>query len=122
MKTTKSIAGIITLAVSLLLTASIRTMAQAITSIDQIPTNVKPVPEGQKMKIKAFILKRGSDSFIIRESNGTDTEVLLDSSTSVKTFRRDVFTTAEGRAQNRRVEIRVLASGLAPNIIRISFP
>lgn len=91
MKTTKSIAGIITLALSLLLTASIQTMAQGITSIDQIPTNVKPVPEGQKMKIKAFILKRGSDSFIMRDSNGTDTEVLLDSSTSVKTFRRDVF-------------------------------
>jgi OmpA-OmpF porin, OOP family len=91
MKIRKSIVGMITLALSVLLTASIRTTAQTITSIDQITTNVRPVPEGQKMKIKAYILKRGSDSFIMRESNGSDTEVLLDSSTSVKTFRRDVF-------------------------------
>lgn len=91
MKIRKSIAGMITLALGLLLTASILTTAQTITSIDQITTNVRPVPEGQKMKIKAYILKRGSDSFIMRESNGSDTEVLLDSSTSVKTFRRDVF-------------------------------
>src|SRR5690349_5695255 len=89
MKIRKSIVGMITLALSVLLTASIRTTAQTITSIDQITTNVRPVPEGQKMKIKAYILKRGSDSFIMRESNGSDTEVLLDSSTSVKTFRRD---------------------------------
>ena len=91
MRLTKWIAGIITLALSLLLTASIRTTAQTITSIDQVPTNVKPVPDGQKTKIKAYILKRGSDSFIMRESNGNDTEVLLNSSTDVRTFRRDVF-------------------------------
>lgn len=91
MKIRKSIAGMITLALSLLLTASIRTTAQTITSIDQVATNVRSVPEGQKMKVKAYILKRGSDSFIMRESNGSDTEVLLNSSTSVKTFRRDVF-------------------------------
>ena len=91
MKTRISIAGIMTLALSLLLTASIQTAAQVITSIDQITTNVQPVPEGQKMKVKAYILKRGSDSFIMRESNGTDTEVLLNPATSVKTFRRDVF-------------------------------
>ena len=91
MKNIKWIAGMITLALSLLLTASIMTTAQTITSIEQIATNVKTVPEGQKMKVKAYILKRGSDSFIMRESNGTDTEVLLNASTSVKTFRRDVF-------------------------------
>lgn len=91
MKITTSIAATIALVVSLLLTFSITTTAQTITSIDQVATNVKMVPDGQKMKVKAYILKRGSDSFIMRESNGTDTEVVLNSSTSVKTFRRDVF-------------------------------
>jgi outer membrane protein OmpA-like peptidoglycan-associated protein len=91
MRIVKFTAGIAALAISFLLTASVRTPAQTITSIDQVPTNVKSVTEGQKMKIKGYVLKRGADTFIMRDSNGTDTEVLLGTSTSVKTFRRDVF-------------------------------
>lgn len=92
MKTNKSIAGLVALAVILLLITGVQTLAQD-NSMNQLPmpTNARHVPDGMKMKIKGYVIKRGSDTFIMRDADGVDTEVLLTSSTSVKTFRRDVF-------------------------------
>ena len=45
----------------------------------------RTVASGQKMKIKGVVVRRDADTFVVRDLNGTDTTVVLDDRTSVKT-------------------------------------
>ncbi|MGH9956899.1 MAG: OmpA family protein, partial [Pyrinomonadaceae bacterium] len=55
-------------------------------------TNVRTVPTGEKVKFKGVVIRRDADTFVIRDRNRVDTQVLMTDSTSVKThggfFRR----------------------------------
>jgi len=48
-------------------------------------TRARSVVSGEKMKIKGVVVKRDSDTFTVRDLNGTDTVVRLTDRTSVKT-------------------------------------
>lgn len=48
-------------------------------------TRARTVASGEKMKIKGVVVKRDSDTFTVRDLNGTDTVVRLTDRTSVKT-------------------------------------
>lgn len=60
-------------------------------SIDSV--NARSVPDGQEMKIGGIVIKRDSDSFTLREPDGTETVVALTDTTSVKTVRKGLFRT-----------------------------
>src|SRR5712691_1379474 len=47
-------------------------------------TSSRSAASGQKMKIKGVVTRRDSDTFTVRDMNGTDTIVRLDDRTSVK--------------------------------------
>lgn len=47
--------------------------------------NSRTVGSGEKMKIKGVVIRRDSDSFLIRDANGVDTTVKMSAATSVKT-------------------------------------
>lgn len=47
--------------------------------------NVRSVPVGEKMKFKGVVVKRDADTFVIRDRNRVDTQVLLTDDTSVRT-------------------------------------
>src|SRR5690242_7745790 len=49
------------------------------------PAGSRTVTSGQKLKIKAGVSRRGSDTFTVRHMNGVDTVVRLSYKTSVKT-------------------------------------
>jgi outer membrane protein OmpA-like peptidoglycan-associated protein len=48
------------------------------------PTGSRSVASGQKMKIKGVVTRRDADTFTVRDMNGVDTVVRLESTTSVK--------------------------------------
>ena len=48
-------------------------------------TRARSVASGEKMKLKGVVVKRDSDTFTVRDLNGTDTVVRLTDRTSVKT-------------------------------------
>jgi len=45
----------------------------------------RAIASGQKAKIKGVVVRRDSDTFVVRDANGVDTTVRLDDKTSVKT-------------------------------------
>jgi outer membrane protein OmpA-like peptidoglycan-associated protein len=47
--------------------------------------NVRSVPSGQKMKFKGVVIRRESDTFVIRDRGRVDTQVLLTDDTSIRT-------------------------------------
>lgn len=55
-------------------------------------TNLRTIPSGEKMKFKGVVIRRDADSFVVRDRNRVDTEILLTDDTSVRThggfFRR----------------------------------
>ena len=53
--------------------------------------NVRSVSAGQELKISGIVIKRDSDSFTLREPDGTETIVALTDTTSVKTVRKGLF-------------------------------
>ena len=53
--------------------------------------NTRSVGDGQELKITGIVVKRDADSFVVRESNGTETVVALTDSTDVKTVRKGLF-------------------------------
>jgi OmpA-OmpF porin, OOP family len=50
------------------------------------PTNTRAVPSGTKMKFKAVVIRRDADTFVVRDRNRMDTQVLLTDHTSIKTY------------------------------------
>jgi OmpA-OmpF porin, OOP family len=48
------------------------------------PAGSRTVASGEKMKIKGVVVRRDSDTFTVRDNNGVDTVVRLDSASSVK--------------------------------------
>jgi OmpA-OmpF porin, OOP family len=68
------------LAVSLLAFSAIAVVAQDTTAT----VGARTVVSGQKMKIKGVVVRRDSDTFIVRDANGVDTTVRLEDRTSVK--------------------------------------
>lgn len=69
------------LAISLLTVSASLAIAQ-----DTTPAaGARSVASGQKMKIKGVVVRRDSDTFVVRDMNGVDTTVRLDDRTSVKT-------------------------------------
>ena len=71
---------LVVLTTCLLISASVAT-AQDTTN----PAGSRTVASGQKMKIKGVVTRRDADTFTVRDLNGVDTVVRLDSNTSVKT-------------------------------------
>jgi outer membrane protein OmpA-like peptidoglycan-associated protein len=69
------------LAVSLLAVSASLAIAQDTTG----PSGARTVASGQKMKLKGVVVRRDSDTFVVRDINGVDTTVALDDRTSVKT-------------------------------------
>lgn len=68
------------LAVSLLAFSASVAFAQDTTAT----AGARTVASGEKMKIKGVVTRRDSDTFTVRDNNGVDTTVRLDSRTSVK--------------------------------------
>lgn len=58
---------------------------------DRSASHVQAVPLGQEMKTIGIVLKRGADSFIMRDQSSVEWEVSLTSRTSVKTHRKGAF-------------------------------
>src|SRR6267378_3476048 len=54
-------------------------------------TQTRTVAEGQHLKIEGIVTKRNADTFTMRESDGTETAVVLTDKTSVKTVRKGLF-------------------------------
>src|SRR5882672_3603528 len=46
--------------------------------------NSRTVSSGEKMKLKGVVIRRDSDSFLLRDANGVDTTVKMSDATSVK--------------------------------------
>jgi OmpA-OmpF porin, OOP family len=55
--------------------------------------NGRNVSNGQELKITGIVIKRDSDSFTLREPDGTETVVALTDTTNVKTVRKGLFRT-----------------------------
>ena len=53
--------------------------------------NARSVLDGQQLKISGIVTKRDSDSFTLREADGTETVVALTDTTNVKTVRKGLF-------------------------------
>jgi OOP family OmpA-OmpF porin len=54
--------------------------------------NIRAVPSGERMKFKGVVIKRvDADTFLVRDRNRVDTQVLLTDNTSVKTNRKALF-------------------------------
>ena len=47
--------------------------------------NLRTIPSGEKMKFKGVVIRRDADTFIVRDRNRIDTEILLTDDTSVRT-------------------------------------
>jgi hypothetical protein len=101
------------LAISLLAFSAIAVTAQDTTAT----VGARTVVSGQKMKIKGVVVRRDSDTFIVRDANGVDTTVRLEDRTSVKAnggFLRSGSNYAQTqilRGLNLEVEGRGNASG-----------
>lgn len=101
------------LAVSLLAFSASIAFAQATTST----ASARTVASGEKLKVKGVVTRRDADTFTVRDNNGVDTIVRLDSRTSVKTkggFLRSGANYAQTqilRGLNLEVEGRGNASG-----------
>lgn len=70
----------LTLAVFLLAGSASLALAQDTTAT----AGSRTVVSGEKMKIKGVVTRRDSDTFTVRDNNGVDTVVRLDTTTSVK--------------------------------------
>ena len=53
--------------------------------------NTRNVPDGQKFKVKGIVIKSNSDSFTLREPDGTETVVTLTDSTKIKAAKKNWF-------------------------------
>ncbi|PWT89186.1 MAG: hypothetical protein C5B55_11800 [Blastocatellia bacterium] len=71
----------VVIATCLLISSASLVLAQDTTN----PAGSRNVVSGQKMKIKGVVTRRDADTFTVRDQNGVDTVVRLDSATSVKT-------------------------------------
>jgi outer membrane protein OmpA-like peptidoglycan-associated protein len=47
--------------------------------------NLRTIPAGEKMKFKGVVIRRDADTFVVRDRNRVDTQVLLTDDTSVRT-------------------------------------
>lgn len=47
--------------------------------------NIRTIPAGEKMKFKGVVIRRDADTFVVRDRNRVDTEILLTDDTSVRT-------------------------------------
>jgi len=78
---------ILTFGLALILTATPLVFGQ--TPVDQTTrertTNLRTIPTGEKIKFKGVVIRRDADTFVIRDRNRVDTEVLLTDATSVRT-------------------------------------
>jgi len=59
-------------------------LAQSTSNSSSSSAQSRTVSNGQKMKLKGTVVKRDSDTFTVRDTNGVDTVVLLTNTTSVK--------------------------------------
>jgi outer membrane protein OmpA-like peptidoglycan-associated protein len=77
-----------TLAVGVLLISASMALSQSqtapATSSTTSSTNSRTIASGEKMKIKGVVVRRDSDTFVIRDANGVDTTVRLGDKASVK--------------------------------------
>jgi outer membrane protein OmpA-like peptidoglycan-associated protein len=55
------------------------------TTMRERTTNLRTIPAGEKMKFKGVVIRRDADTFIVRDRNRVDTEILLTDDTSVRT-------------------------------------
>jgi outer membrane protein OmpA-like peptidoglycan-associated protein len=53
--------------------------------------NVRPVADGQKIKIQGIVIRRNADSFRVRDINTVETDVVLTPSTEVRTHKYGIF-------------------------------
>ena len=49
-------------------------------------SNIQSIPNGEKMKFKGVVVRRDADTFVIRDRNRVDRQVLLTDDTSVRTY------------------------------------
>jgi len=114
---------------SLIIVLALLTFAAAVVVAQDSTSSsgARTVASGQKMKIKGVVIRREGDTFTVRDANGVDTVVRLDSATSVKTkggFLSSGHTYAQNnilRGLNLEVEGRGNASGeLAATKVRFN--
>ena len=83
------------IALAFILSLASATFAQDnITSEAQTPNDsarIRIVAVGEKLKIRGIVIKRNADTFTLREPDGTETEVVLTSNTSIKADRPGWF-------------------------------
>jgi outer membrane protein OmpA-like peptidoglycan-associated protein len=83
MRNSKSIAGLLAIAVTFLILTAMPSLAQS--SKDVHPVQV---PQGSKQKITGVVSVRAGDTFKVRDVNGAETSVLLSSDTDVTSHSR----------------------------------
>jgi outer membrane protein OmpA-like peptidoglycan-associated protein len=72
------------LAVSVLLITASMALSQSQPASSSGSTNSRTITSGEKMKVKGVVVRRDSDTFVLRDANGVDTTVRLSDHASVK--------------------------------------
>src|SRR5215468_5346683 len=70
----------------LLVTAPVFGQSQSVKGTKPQPSNSQSIPNGAKVKFRGVVLGRDSDTFMMRDRNRTDYQVVLTDSTSIKTY------------------------------------
>jgi len=70
----------------LLVTAPVFGQSQSVKGAKPQPSNSQSIPNGAKVKFRGVVLGRDSDTFMMRDRNRTDYQVVLTDSTSIKTY------------------------------------
>jgi OOP family OmpA-OmpF porin len=83
MRNRKSIAVLVALAFAITLMTAVGSLAQSASNV-----RPSPVPQGQKQKVQGIVSVRSGDTFKVRDPGGSETTVLLTSSTDVTSHAR----------------------------------
>src|SRR5215475_956163 len=70
----------------LLVTAPVFGQSQSVKGAKPQPSNSQSIPNGAKVKFRGVVLGRDSDTFMMRDRNRTNYQVVLTDSTSIKTY------------------------------------
>ena len=70
--------------IALIVAAAPTGLAQVTEPAARTP-NIRTIPAGEKMKFKGVVIRRDADTFVVRDRNRVDTEILLTDDTSVRT-------------------------------------
>lgn len=90
-KAARPLRGALCLALLLAAATAVAGQDQGAPDTREWGVNARSVPSGSKVKFRGVVVRRDSDTFVVRDNNRVDTVVLLTDDTSIKTHRRGIF-------------------------------